>query len=191
MAYPRPPISWPRAPEHRLGSYGTYFVTAGTYLKAHRFRENFRLEVLHRGLLAVAAEFGWTLEAWSVFSNHYHFIGVSPPGGAGSLPPMLGKLHMKTSKWINRLDDTQGRKVWHNFRETLLTFESSYFARLNYVHRNAEKHGLVRRAEQYPWCSAGWFAREATSAQQKTIAAFPVDRVKVYDEYAPVWQAKD
>ncbi len=81
--------------------------------------------------------------------------------------------------------------MWHNFRETLLTFETSYFARLNYVHRNAEKHGLVLRAEQYPWCSASWFAREATAAQQKTIAAFPVDRVKIFDEYDPVWKAKD
>ena len=183
------PISWPRAPLHLLSESGIYFVTAGTYLKAHRFHEDSRLEVLHRGLLAVAEEYRWHLEAWSVFSNHYHFIGVSPGGGAESLSKMLGKLHMKTGQWINRLDQTPGRKIWHNFRETILTFETSYLARLNYVHRNAEKHGLVAQAERYPWCSAGWFAKNATTAQQKTIAEFPIDRVKVFDEYAPVWSA--
>ena len=26
----------------------------------------------------VAHEFGWQLEAWAVFSNHYHFVGHSP-----------------------------------------------------------------------------------------------------------------
>ena len=145
------------------------------------------MEVLHRGLLEVAQEFGWRLEAWAVFSNHYHFVGASPKEGAESLSAMLGKLHMKTAEWVNRLDQTAGRKIWHNFRETELTFEKSYFARLNYVHRNAEKHGLVTDAESYPWCSAAWFARNATAAQRKVIDSFPIDRVKVFDEYVPVW----
>ena len=51
--------------------------------------------MLHRGLLAVADEFGWRLEAWAVFSNHYHFVGHSPKESddAESLTGMLGKLH--------------------------------------------------------------------------------------------------
>ena len=72
---------WPHAPEHRLGEAGTYFVTAATYLKAHHFRRRGRVEVLHRGLLTVARDFGWRLEAWAVFSNHYHFVAHSPGGG--------------------------------------------------------------------------------------------------------------
>jgi len=36
---PDPAASWPHAPAHQLSENGTYFVTAGTYLKAH-----------HRGL---------------------------------------------------------------------------------------------------------------------------------------------
>jgi putative transposase len=96
---------------------------------------------------------------------------------------MLGLLHEKTASWINGLDGEPGRKVWHNFWETRLTYEKSYFARLNYVHRNPVKHGLVPVANQYPWCSAAWFERAATPAQVKTIYAFPVDRVNVYDEF--------
>ena len=174
---------------HLLGGTGMYLVTAGTYLKAHRFREDSRLEVLHRGLLAVAEEFGWRLEAWAVFSNHYHFIGASPDGGAENLGEMLGKLHMKMGKWVNRLDGVHGRKVWHNYRETQLTFEKAYLARLNYVHRNAVKHGLVIEPADYPWCSAGWLARNASVAQRATLESFPIDRVKVYDEFSPVWTA--
>lgn len=56
---------------------------------------------------------------------------------------MLGLLHEKTAKWINRLENAVGRKVWHNFWETRLTYEKSYLARLNYVHQNPVKHGLV------------------------------------------------
>ncbi len=136
-------------------------VTAGTYQKSHAFAGRERLEVLHRGLLAVAGEFEWRLEAWAVFSNHYHFVGHSPADPA-TLSSMLGKLHERTAKWVNRLDRMEGRKVWHNFWETRLTHEKSYFARLNYVHQNAVRHGLALTADAYPWCSAGWFQRSAT-----------------------------
>jgi putative transposase len=137
---------------------------------------------LHRGLLTVCDDFGWRLEAWTVFSNHYHFVAESP-GTAENLPDMLGTLHEKTAKWVNKLDGDPGRKVWHNYRETLLTYEKSYFARLNYAHQNAVKHGLVRRAAVYPWCSAGWFERTAGKAMVQSIYRFKTASVRVPDEY--------
>ncbi len=179
-------ITWPHAPVHQLSARGTYIVTAGTYQKHHHFRHRDRLEVLHRGLLSVAHSFGWRLEAWSVFSNHYHFVGHSPDEGADNLTRMIGLLHEKTAKWVNRVDEARGREVWHNFWETRLTHTNSYLARLNYVHQNPVKHGLVLVANQYPWCSAGWLERTATPAQVKTIYSFRTDAVNVLDEYEPL-----
>jgi len=158
-------------------------VTAGTYKKHHHFQTSKKLNVLHRGLLSVAHKFGWWLEAWSVFPNHYHFIGHSPDEGAANLSEMLGFLHEKTAKWVNRLDEELGREVWHNFWETKLTHRNSYLARLNYVHQNPVKHGLVAVANQYPWCSAGWFERTARPAQVKTVYGFKIDNLKVLDDY--------
>jgi putative transposase len=128
---------WPHTPKHQLSKSGAYFVTAGSYLKAHRFRTPECLHVLQRGLLTVARDFCWELEAWAVFLNHYHFVAhsQSDSGNASSLSQMLGVLHTRTSGWINRLDKTPGRKVWHNFRDTRLTYQKSYLARLNYVHQ--------------------------------------------------------
>jgi REP-associated tyrosine transposase len=182
---PAPKTSWPHAPKHQLADQGTYFVTASTYLKQHYFRDPARLRVLHRGLLTVANDFRWHLEAWAVFSNHYHFVSHSPPNeeDANSLGKMLGYLHEKTAKWINRLDKTPGRQVWHNFYESKLTYEKSYFARLNYTHQNAVKHGLVAVANQYLWCSAAWFERTATPAQVNTIYGFKTDRLHVLDDF--------
>ncbi len=127
-------MPWPHAPTHQLAERGTFFVTAGTYFKEHHFRERKRLDVLQRGLLTVAHDFGWQLEAWAVFSNHYHFIAHSPEtdDSSASLSQMLGVLHTRTGGWVNRLDKTPARQVWHNFWETRLTYQKSYFARLNY-----------------------------------------------------------
>jgi putative transposase len=151
---PAADIPWPHAPPHRLGQNGTYFVTGSTYQKVHHFRGRNRLAVLHRGLLKLAHQYGWSLEAWAVFSNHYHFVARSPQD-AGTLRPMLKTLHTRLAGWVNKLDGTPQRQVWFQFRETLLTFEKSYLARLNYVHQNPVRHGLVQIASHYPWCSAG------------------------------------
>jgi putative transposase len=180
-------VPWPHAPTHKLGAAGTFFVTCGTYLKEHHFRSKQRLSVLHRGLLTVAHDFRWRLEAWSVFSNHYHFIAHSPieTESAESLSAMLKTLHVKTSGWVNRLDCTPGRQVWFNYRETRLTYPSSYFARLKYTHQNPVIHGLVPVASQYPWCSAAWFERCASPAQVKTIYRFRDDKLNVPDDFEP------
>jgi putative transposase len=66
---------------------------------------------------------------------------------------------------------------------TKLTFERSYLARLNYVHQNPVKHGLVKVANQYPWCSAAWFERTASPAAVKTIYSFKTDKLKIDDDY--------
>lgn len=176
---------WPHAPTHQLATAGTFMVTAGTYRNAHHFHDPERLGVLQRGLLKLAAESGWQLGAWAVFSNHYHFIAHSPPAGAESLSAMLRDLHRTLAQWVNRRDGEKGRQVWHNFWESRLTFQHSYLARLNYVHHNAVHHGLVPVANQYPWCSAAWFERTATPAQVKTIYGFPTDRLEVLDHWEP------
>jgi putative transposase len=186
MSAPRTP--WPHAPLHQLSERGTYFITASTYLKAHHFRGAKRLAVLHRGLLTVARDFGWRLEAWAVFSNHYHFVGRPPDNApdASSLSCMLGVLHTKTSGWVNQLDQAPERQVWFNFRETRLTYQKSYLARLNYVHQNPVKHGLVPVANQYPWCSAAWFERTAQTAMVRSIYRFKTDSVSVDDDFEPL-----
>jgi putative transposase len=180
-------MPWPHAPVHQLSERGTYFVTGSTYQKAHHFRGAKRLVVLQRGLLTLAHDFGWRLEAWSVFSNHYHFVGHSPDTepNADSLTDLLRILHTRTAGWVNGLDQTPERQVWYNYWDTQLTYQRSYLARLNYVHQNAVKHGLVPVANQYPWCSAAWFEREASPAMVKAIYRFKVDQVKVYDDFEP------
>jgi REP element-mobilizing transposase RayT len=108
---PEAKTPWPHAPIHQLAALGTYIVTGSTHKKAHFFRGAERLQVLQRGLLSVAGQFDWQLEAWAVFSNHYHFVAHSPGDAldASSLSAMLSVLHVKTAAWINKLDHQSGR----------------------------------------------------------------------------------
>jgi hypothetical protein len=107
-------------------------------------------------------------------------------GNASSLSQMLGVLHARTAGWSNRLDKTPRRKVWHNFWDTRLTYQKSYLARLNYVHQNAVKHGLALMANQYRWCSAGWFESVPSPSIVRSIYGFKTDALRVSDDFAPI-----
>jgi putative transposase len=177
--------SWPHAPEHRLAGQGAYIVTAGTFRKEHFFADGPKLAALHNGLLKYAQKYHWRLQAWAVFPNHYHFVGTSPPDedNANSLSTFIQELHRKSATWLNKEDEISGRKVWHNYWETHLTFEASYYARLNYVHQNAVHHGLTSVASDYPYCSARWFEKKAPKPVQNTIASFKTDQIKIIDDF--------
>jgi putative transposase len=177
-----PPKDWPHAPVHRLADNAVFFVTAGTLHKAHHFNTPAKRDLLEYLLLAMAKAYGWQLEAWAVLANHYHVVARGQPDSR-NLGEWLHDLHGVSARELNRLEGVTNRTVWFNFRDTKLTLQHSYLARLNYVHQNAVKHKLVAVANQYRWCSAAWFERVAAPAQVKTIYRFKIDRVKVEDDF--------
>jgi putative transposase len=173
---------WPHSPAHRLAERGAYMVTAGTFRKEHFFRSPEGLTLLCDSLLELAVTYGWQLQAWAVFSNHYHFVATAPPD-PNSLRSLIRHLHSHTAREINRQGNTPGRRVWFEYWDTHLTFEKSYYARLSYVHQNAVHHGLALIPSAYPWCSARWFELQAGGAFYRTIIQWPCDRVKVNDVF--------
>ena len=173
---------WPHAPVHRLSDHGIYIVTAGTLHKERLFKTKEKLDLVERRLLSLSKQHDWQLEAWAVLINHYHFVARGAPDST-PMRDFLRELHSLTARDLNRMDGVEGRTVWHNFWDTRLTYQHAYLARLNYVHQNPVKHGLVLVANQYSWCSAAWFERAASPAQVKTIYRMKIDTVNVQDDF--------
>ncbi len=162
---------WYHAPFHEMKEPGLYMVTAGTFSKIHHFDCDEMLAEMRNRLLSCAEEFGWQLHAWSIFSNHYHFLGLSP-AEPGTLSKLVRKLHATTALAVNRSQGMLGRKVWHQYWESKIDFERSYLARLNYIHQNPVRHGLVPIAADYQWCSTRRFYETTSQSFQNTVAAF-------------------
>jgi putative transposase len=175
-------MNWPHAPAHWLFEPGIYMVTAGTYQKTSHLNTPARLDYFLESLFTYASEFGWSLRAWAVLANHYHFIAISPENPV-TLRRFLGKLHMKTAQELNRQDQTPERKVWFQFWDSHITYERSYLARLHYVHYHPAKHGVAGLAENYKWCSASWFTRSVIPAFVSVVKSFKIDRLGVPDDF--------
>jgi hypothetical protein len=91
---------WPHAPVHRLSEHGTYIVTASTQHKAHVFATPAKLSLLEDMLLRLAKQQQVVLEAWAVFSNHYHFVAHTT-GDKNQLAQLLGRLHYDSAEAVN------------------------------------------------------------------------------------------
>jgi REP-associated tyrosine transposase len=156
-------------------------VTSATHKKTSFFDGPERLTYLHNSLLELAEQYGWRLQAWAVFPNHYHFLGESLD--PESLPQFLRHLHSVTAIAVNKLDGAPGRRVWFQYWDTQVVLHRAYLARLGYVHDNAVHHGLVRHASLYPWCSAGWFERRARRSYYRTVMNFPRERLDIPDDF--------
>jgi putative transposase len=124
----------------------------------------------------------WFVQAWAVFVNHLHFIAEAPKD-KDSLYLLIKEFHAATAIEVNRLDGISDRQVWFQFWDTCLTYEKSWLARLNYVHNNAVHHGLVKLAENYPYCSAGWFQQNANPAFVKKVRSFKSNTIKIVDDF--------
>lgn len=159
-------------------------ATCGTYGKAHFLNTVTKLNMFGSLFFACLAEAGWELHAWAMLSNHYHFI-ASSPADPGSLRRILSKLHTLSARDLNLQDRQPGRKVWFQYFASHITFMNSYLPRLKYVHHNPVHHGLVACAENYPWCSASWFARTARAAFRATVEGFKTDSLSVRDAFVP------
>jgi putative transposase len=174
------------APMHVFVPNAVYMITAGTLHKAHLYNTKRKLRSLQDVLFRIADKRGWELRAWALFSNHYHLIAKSPDDG--SLRRFIQHFHSESAKALNRLDQTSGRRVWYQYWDNCLTFESSYYARLNYVINNPVHHQLVNAAELYPFCSAGWMAQNESRAFNRKVESYKYDQIDIDDPFVPKWR---
>ena len=169
-------------PSHLLRPQAIYLITGATYKKRSLLNTHDKLAHFQGILFERLLKAGWTLGAWAILSNHYHFIAQAPANPA-NLSSMIRAIHSISGKYINSLDNTPGRRVWYNYWDTCITSEVSYLARLHYVHMNAVKHGIVDNSEDYPFCSYRWFITQANPNFSKRVFSQPFETVNVKDDF--------
>ncbi len=123
---------------------------------------------------------GWILEDWVILDNHYHLMADSGENGE-MLKSIINSIHRYTATWLNKHDNYPGRKVWYNYWDTVITYERSYYTRLNYLWYNPVKHGYCQYAEDYIYCSFRERYLEDKADMEDIRDEYPWDEVKVYD----------
>jgi putative transposase len=100
-----------------------------------------------------ATEHGLAIRAYCLMSNHVHLIAI--PSDRDSLARTLRPVHLRYSQKFNHEMGVNG-VLWQGRFYSCLLEGDHYWTAVRYVERNPVRAGIVERAEEYPWSSAGW-----------------------------------
>ena len=102
--------------------------------------------------LKYSAENGLVTLAYCLMSNHVHFVCV--PGKSSSLADVFKPLNVLYTNHVNQRQRMSGR-LWQGRFYSCMMDDAHLRAAVRYVERNPVRAGMVARAEDYPWSSAG------------------------------------
>jgi putative transposase len=147
----------PHHPPHWFADDTWYALTSCTYRRLTLLKSDDSKAFLRDKLEELAIHFGVTLAGWAILDNHYHLLAKLTEGKL--LTPFVQRLHGSTSYEFNRRDGVTGRRVWQNYWDTCIRDEAGYWTRLNYIHHNPVKHGLVKEMGDYAFSSYGQYLK--------------------------------
>ena len=97
----------------------------------------------------------------------------------------IRKLHKDTSRKINQLDFTPGRKIWRQYWDYCIRSKPDFWFHFNYIIKNPLKHGLVsslNEAYYYPYSSNPiWLERFGHEGLWESFVRYPA-REEIQEE---------
>lgn len=137
------------------------------------------------GFLAITARrFGWSITAWVLMTNHYHFVVQTPEP---NLSRGMQWLNGAYAGWFNHRYKRSGHLFQGRFKALLVEKEAYFRNVLRYVVLNPVSAKLVERPEAYRWSSyrmtAGLESSPDWFDSAAALDAFDDDRARAHEQY--------
>jgi putative transposase len=136
----------------QLTSPYVFFITTSTYQHLPFPNQPKSLKIIEGILFDTVKDKGMTLHAYVIMPTHIHLISGSPKGGPG-LSVFMHSLKGRIREVL------QGKgKFWQDrFDDLAIVSENQFRIKLNYVHQNPVRAGLVDLPEDWPFsCYLDW-----------------------------------
>lgn len=131
-------------------------------------------------ILTIGCEkFAWQLEDWVILDDHYHLMLQASEDGKKTIADLMNNFHKFSSLWIRKHypDFKDEKRIFCNYWDKCITYESSYYARLNYLYNNPVKHGYVEKPEDYPFGSYYYRIKTQKTYLEELMNKFPFDKL--------------
>lgn len=169
-------------PPHLYRPGAKYFITASIYGHKKLLDEQAK-EKLLSSLQQSCRNHGWTLDDWVFLDDHYHIMATAPKKNM-NLPAFIGEYHRFTAMFIKKINHgIVLPKIFQNYWDSCITYENSYYVRLNYIYYNPVKHGYVSVPEGYPWGSYHLRIRTERDYLDRLLKEYPFDSITVQEPY--------
>jgi putative transposase len=103
-------------------------------------------------LATVAERYGWRVHFFTLLGTHYHLVlTTTRPNIAAGMRDLLSTY----CRSFNRKYERKGHLIEARYSSVLVEDEDHAVRLVPYLSLNAVRAGLVRRPEDWPWCSYG------------------------------------
>jgi len=117
-----------------------YFVTRSTHSHEKLFDSDDKKKIILNRLIAAQKKFNFSLKAFSIISNHYHYLIFLPKGNV--LPKLEQFIAGGSSRELNVLNNVK-RSIWDEYWEKVVD-EKKMEKILGYILGNLLKHGEAK-----------------------------------------------
>jgi len=115
-----------------------------------------RLDALERQLFALFPAHADTLMGYVLMPSHVHLL-VGCRGGGVQLSKFMGSFKSLTTRQIF---PNAGPTWMHRFDDVVITSEKPLSIKLNYIHENPVRAGLVQDVIDWKWSSARFWSTD-------------------------------
>jgi putative transposase len=171
-------------PPHAFIPNAAYFITASTYLRKRLLTSDVTKEKLLEYMIKTLDTNKWVLEDWVILDNHYHMM-LKASEYPDRLSNIMRDIHKFSALWIKKNIKETGSlyKIWHNYWDSCITYEKSYFARLNYIWFNPVKHGYVEDPKDWKFGSYFYRYKDEQNYMENIRIKYPYDKAKIKDDF--------
>jgi putative transposase len=175
--------SYENNPPHLFLPNTKYFITCSTLNKYPYLESDEAKWATFDYLKNSLSHFDWELEDWVILDNHIHMM-VNSPKKAETLSSVIENFHKFTANWLSRNQiNKKGTKYFHNYWDTCITYEKSYYSRLNYIWYNPVKHGYVDSPEKWKFGSFYYRFTEDEINMKNIFEKHPFNQLKIKDDF--------
>ena len=150
-----------------------FFVTCKVLPQRERLCED-EFALLAGSIQSRRTEHRFLLTAWVFLPDHWHAI-IMPPYPS-TISRVMESIKVSSTRQMNKLRGDRGVLWQGRFFDRALRTVKEYHEKVEYIHLNPLKRGLVTKTEEWRWSSVHDYAetlRESTVAKN----VLPVDRV--------------
>jgi putative transposase len=108
-------------------------------------------EVLASAITAVRKRREFLITAYVFMPDHWHALII--PAAADILPRLMDAVKVAATRRINARRRTHGRLWQFRYYDHVIRTVSEYRDRIQYMHLNPVRKGLVRKPEDWTWSS--------------------------------------
>ena len=150
------------------------FITIVTKDRLPVFQKDAMKELLCEAIAEARTSAGFLLFAYVIMVDHLHLLTSRTAGASNVLRVLKGLTarrvidHLKANSFVSSLAKLQHQDRERNYRYSLwqteknvlpIFSEGMFMEKVNYIHQNPVRAGLVERATDYRWSSARLWQR--------------------------------